>query len=173
MATSDFINSNTFISWPIRNNGIITNYLNVHVFVNILLPTVSPSPQLIFAKNIYRVALGYNIKENSEHLDNNINLNTHINESNKLKFTDIMQRAPNFCGPNMSSTHLSRTSMYKNYITVFITSTNTNNPNTDFEKQALHSVATINILGDTSDPYLYIDALCGGKKKLPYLKQQK
>jgi len=44
------------VSWPIKDaQGTEINYLNVHVFVN----SQPGTPQHEFAKNIYKVVLGY------------------------------------------------------------------------------------------------------------------
>lgn len=151
------------VSWPIKDaHGTEINYLNVHVFVN----SQRGTPQHEFAKNIYKVVLGYlsGGKSAPDDFINNSFLSIPAYNENKRLFENIMKRANDFCGRSgMSTNYVSGSSTQNEYITVFITSTN--GPiDPVFEKQPLHSVATINIEND-GQTKLYIDSFCGAPKK--------
>jgi hypothetical protein len=151
------------VSWPIKDaHGTEINYLNVHVFVN----SQPGTPQHEFAKNIYKVVLGYlsGGKSAPDDFINNSFLSIPAYNENKRLFENIMKRANDFCGRSgMSTSYVSGSSTQNEYITVFITSTN--GPiDPIFEKQPLHSVATINIQND-GQTKLYIDSFCGAPKK--------
>ena len=152
------------VSWPIKDaQGTEINYLNVHVFVN----SRPGTPQHEFAKNIYKVVLGYlsGGKSAPDDFINNSLLSIPAYKKNKTLFQNIMGRAPDFCGRSgMSTSYVSGSSTQNEYITVFITSTNgAGLIDPIFEYQPLHSVATMDITDNGK--ILYIDSFCGAPKK--------